>query len=36
MVFINYPPAMGLLATMFSINAWSVGRLLDDIQEVAL
>jgi hypothetical protein len=32
----NYPPAMGLLAKLFPINPWSVGRLLDDIHEVAL
>lgn len=27
---------MGLLATLFPINPWSVGRLLDDIHEVAM
>lgn len=26
---------MGLLATLFPINPWSVGRLLDDIHELA-
>ena len=26
---------MGLLATLFPVNPWSIGRLLDDIHEVA-
>src|SRR5688572_2202863 len=33
---LHYPRPMGLLRTLFPINPWSVGRLLEDIHEVAL